>query len=452
MINPFKKVLSDNKIEEIEKAVMLASEEGKHDVAWTGIKPLLKVQKRQESAVISLLRLVEEHCFPNERSLEVLSSIYTEYKNNAKIVSYIASALESARDIDQLNLAAPEHQLFKEVIENLVNVSRNLDGHDEEMVLSGLSTATRMMARQYDSIAENSYRRLVELDSEYPSYHYCFGLFCKTRGLFKDGMLANQKAVCLVDEPVDSYQWNLGICATGAGEGEVALDIWKSMGNKIEMGRFNLPEGGYPQCKVKLAERPLAERNATNDDPGLEETIWIERLSPCHGVIRCVLFQDLGIDYGDVVLIDGAPITYHTYGEKQIPVFPHLATLVKNNYLFFDFAATQEKKGQIGEISQVLEKDAIVYVHSENYRVLCETCWQDNSVDHSEHKEQQRHIVTGRIAAPSAMSPEDLLAQIDQALSELSNCKIYAPELCENSGFVERAEVEKRRFDLLIAN
>ncbi|MFX4790264.1 hypothetical protein ABTB87_23585, partial [Acinetobacter baumannii] len=67
------------------------------------------------------------------------------------------------------------------------------------------------------------------------------------------------------------------------------MDVWKRMGQKIEPGRFGLPEGGYPACKVKLAERPLAERAADSDDPGQEETVWIERLSPCHGIIRSVL-------------------------------------------------------------------------------------------------------------------------------------------------------------------
>ena len=74
-------------------------------------------------------------------------------------------------------------------------------------------------------------------------HHYNLGLFCKTRGLFREGMLANQVAAGLVDEPVDSYEWNLGICATGAGEGSVALDVWQRMEQKIEMGRFAFGQG-----------------------------------------------------------------------------------------------------------------------------------------------------------------------------------------------------------------
>ena len=140
-------------------------------------------------------------------------------------------------------------------------------------------------------------RRLVELDPDTSYRHYNLGLFCKTRGLFRDGVLANQAAARLADEPNEACEWNLGICATGAAEGAVALDVWKRMGQKIMMGRFDLPEGGYPQCKVKLAERPLAVRDAEHDDPGVEETIWIERLSPCHGIVRSVLCQQLGVDF-----------------------------------------------------------------------------------------------------------------------------------------------------------
>src|SRR5581483_5227731 len=155
-----------------------------------------------------------------------------------------------------------------------------------------------------------------------------------------------------------------------------------------------LPDGSYPRCKVRLAERPLAERNAESDDPGLEETIWIERLSPCHGIFRSVLYQNLGVDFGDVILIDGAPITYHRYDETEVPVFPHLATLVRNQYQFFDFAGTQEEAKQIAGASVDLERDAIVYAHSESFRTLCMSCWRDPGVDHSHGETVEKHMVT----------------------------------------------------------
>jgi hypothetical protein len=453
MMSVFSRNLTDKKIDKIKQRAIKASKNGQLELTWEIIQPLMKGLESNETVAFCLIELVNEDCFTIENSLEILETVFKHHKNNTAIVSKIGSSSEYARDIDYLNLAPSDSPLFQSVVDTLskaLNQAKDLE--QEEEILDGLSTAARMMARQHDEIVERSYKRLVEIKPEYSSYRYSYGLFCKTRGFFKEGMLANQKAVSLVEEPVDSYQWNLGICATGAGEGEIALQIWKGMGNKIKMGRFGLPEGRYPSCKVRLAQYPLAERTAENDDPGIEETIWIERLSPCHGIIRSVLYYDLGVDYGDVILMDGAPVTYHTYGDKEIAVFPHLTTLVHSNYQFYDFAAIQKEKSQIDGISSSLSGDAIVYSHSENFRILCSICWKDSSIDHENHETEEKNIIIGRIAAPHEMKSEELMSQIDAAIEDLDGCSIYAPELCERAGLDKRAKVEQRRYNLLVEN
>jgi hypothetical protein len=210
-----------------------------------------------------------------------------------------------------------------------------------------------------------------------------------------------------------------------------------------------LPEGRYPSCKVKLAERPLAERTADRDDPGEEETIWIERLSPCHGIIRSVLDGKLGVDYGDVILIDGAPITYHTYGEQRVPVYPHLATLLRRKYQFFDFAGTQETAGQLTDVTDELSGDAVIYSHTESLRLICANCWRDPDLDHARHERVQKHVVTGRIAAAPEITPAQLLDMIDKGLAKHGRCRLYAPDLCAAAGLTERERIDRRRFELL---
>lgn len=449
MFKSLSKLFSKDKIDAIEKKVIKASEAGDEDGAWKQLQPLLRVLRHQREVALSVLGVVEDRNLSVEHALEVLDEVHKAYPNDQRIVCLIGASLDAARDIDQLNLAPPEHPLFLEIIDKLSEYVARGSTEPEELVHTGVAVAARMVGRQRDQVADASYKRLLEIDLEKSSNHYNYGLLLKTRGRFHEGMLANQTAVRLARESNEAYEWNLGICATGAGEGAVALEVWKRMGNKIEMGRFGLPEGRYPQCKVRLAERPLAERMAENDDPGLEETIWMERLSPCHGIIRSVLYQDLGVDFGDVVLIDGAPITYHTYGEKKIPVFPHLATLVRRNYQFFDFAGTQDESKRIGNLSDRLERDAVIYSHSENFRILCAGCWRDPDLDHKEHTKEEKHVVLGRIAAPGDFAPADLLAQIDKAIAENEPCKIYAPALCEAAGLSERAAVERRRYEML---
>ncbi|MGB5411055.1 MAG: hypothetical protein WBN09_05975 [Woeseiaceae bacterium] len=453
MFKLLNKALSSEKIDAIEQQVTTAAEARNEDAAWKALQPMMRAQRHQREAAECVVRIVKDGHLSLEHSLSALADTYDSNKDDNLLVASIGAALESARDIDQLNAAPPEHPLFLNVVDQLAAVAETMKGQqDEAKILDGLSSAARMVARQRDEIAERSYKRLVEIDPTYSAYHYNLGLFYKTRGRFKEGMQANQVAASLASEAVESYEWNLGICATGAGEGAIALNVWKRMSQKIEMGRFDLPDGGYPQCKVKLAERPLAERGAGDDDPGQEETIWIQRLSPCHGIIRSVLYNDLGVDFGDVVLIDGAPITYHTYGDKEVPVFPHLATLVRSHYQFYDFAGTQQEAGQLESADAELERDSAIYSHTENVRTLCANCWRDPDIDHEEHIRQEKHVVTGKIAAPPDIPAQQLLDQLDKAVAGKEACSIYAPDLCEAAGLSDRARVERRRFEMLKNN
>jgi tetratricopeptide (TPR) repeat protein len=443
-------VLPKAEVEKRESQIIEDLKAERPDAAWSGLESLLRAQGTREQAAQAVVRIVGFGQFPVEKALAALEQVYSAHPRSESLLGRLGEALDRARDTDFLNAPPPDHPLFSNVANTLAQLVEKPQARVAEIqLLRGLFTAARMMSRQRDELVETSGRRLVALDPDNASHHYNLGLFFKTRGHFREGMTANQAAARLVDAPPESYEWNLGICATGAGEGALALEVWKRLGQRIEMGRFGLPDGSYPQCKVRLAQRPLAERTAESDDPGLEETIWIERLSPCHGIIRSVLYQDLGVDYGDVILFDGAPITHHTYGEQQIPVFPHLATLVRHEYRLFDFAGTQEETGQIADASDELERDAIVYSHSENFVVLCAACWRDTELDHSHEENEEKRVVTGRIAAPPDLSPRDLLQQLDAAMSQRTACRLYVPDLCEAAGLSDRAAFERRRFGMI---
>lgn len=446
-------VLSSDELGTLVRDVIAEARAGRTQTDGHRLEPLRKAQLRQPEAVMALLELVHERCLQRELAIEVLSELVQSHDQDFRVLSAVGHCLEAARDIDDLNAPPPDASVFHTVVAKLDNLAKVYEGRPQEQpILEGLATAARMLARQRDAIAERSSRKLTEIDPKNSSYLYNVGLLYKTRGRFAEGLVANQIAASLTNEVVESYEWNLGICATGAGNAAVALEVWKRMGQAIEIGRFGLPEGQYAQCKVKLAERPLAERTSEMDDPGAEETIWIERLSPCHGVIRSVLYQNLGVDYGDVILFDGAPITHHKYGDVEVPVFPHLATLLRRSYQLFDFAGTQDTARQLVDVSADLDADAVVYSHSESFRILCANCWRDPDLDHDEHEEIKKHVVKGRIAAPPDFPPARLLDQIDKAIAKRERCQLYAPDLCAAAGMTSRERTDRRRFALLTGN
>ena len=446
-------VLSSDEIEALERDVIAEAKGGRMQAALRKVQPLRKAQFRQDDAAMALLRIVYDQVLERQVAIDILSEIAQSHEQDVRILSALGQCLEGVRDIDDLNAPPPGDSVFRNVVERLNSLATIYEGRPEqETILRGLATSARMLARQHDAIAESSVRKLTEIDPRNSAYHYNLGLFFKTRGRFAEGVTSNRIAARLAERVVESTEWNLGICATGAGDAATALEVWKRMGQKLEIGRFGLPEGLYPSCKVRLAERPLAQRTANLDDPGAEETIWIERLSPCHGIIRSVLYGTLGVDYGDVILMDGAPITYHTYGEDRVPVFPHLATLLRRNYQFFDFAGTQDTAGQLADVSVELDGDAIIYPHSENLKMLCATCWRDPDVDHARHESMEKHVVTGRIAAPRDIAPERLLDLIDKSIGKRERCQLYAPDLCAAAGLMARERIDRRRFALLTGN
>lgn len=447
-------VLSFDEIDALVRDVIAEGEAGRGQAAWQMVQPLRRAQARQPEAAMALLWIVDGRGLERLAAVEILSEIERSHDQDIEILSTLGGCLERARDIDDLNAPPPADSVFRNAVEKLDALAKAYEGRPEqETILRGLATSARMLARQHDATAESSHRKLTEIKPRKSEYHhYNLGLFYKTRGRFEEGVTVNQTAASSADKMTESCEWNLGICATGAGNAAVALDVWKRMGQKVEIGRFGLPEGPYRPCKVRLARRPLAERTAELDDPGEEETVWIERLSPCHGIIRSALYGNLEVDYGDVILMDGAPITHHTYGEERVAVFPHLATLLRRNYQLFDFAGTQDKVGQLVELSAELDEDAVVYSHSENVKMLCANCWRDPDIDHSRHEGMEKHVVTGRIAAPPHILPARLLDMIDKGLEKRGQCQLYAPDLCAAAGLLARERIDKRRFALLTEN
>lgn len=445
--------LTDKKIAKIVDIVLGCAEEERWDDAWREAQTLVKAHARQERATAALVHLLSRGAFDRRKSAEVAASLFEAHSDDVALLGKIGQSFPVIHDISYLNAGPPDSPLLHALAGRLRDLAASAGDEAEELAaLHGLAATARLLGRAWDDVAESACLRLVELCPERWECRYDLGLFYKTRGRFALGLAANQAAADLGGAEDESVQWNLGICATGAGDGEAALGVWKGMDNKIEMGRFGLPEGAYAPVKVRLAERPLAERDPAKepDDPGLEETIWVERISPCHGIVRNALFYDeIRVDFGDVVLFDGAPITHHAYGDGSVAVFPHLTTLVRGRYQIYPFGGTQGAKGLIAGLSGSLPEGVVLYPHTEQVRFLCLACWEKPGLDHADHGSAEHHVVTGKLCVPPSVEPAALLRRLDELQVEDSGVRLLIPELSRSAGEAGRAEFETRRLDML---
>lgn len=452
-MGPFSKRLDSTEIHDLAGLVRDRFGSDGEAAAFEAAAPLLRSAKKQQDAAQALVELTLESLFSSGDSADALLTALHNPEGDEALLLAVARGLEHARNINYLNAPAPDHALFRDAETVFGDRAGNATSEEEEVLwLDALASAARLRGRVGDQTAEAAFVRRIKLLPEAWGPHYDYGLFLKTRGRFEEGMRANQEAARLGGGEEESVLWNLGICATGAQEARVAFDTWTRLGQKLTQEGDQLPEGTYPDTKVRLAQRPLAERGVEDDDPGGEETIWIERLSGAHGIVRSVLYNDLGVDYGDVVLFDGAPITYHQVGADRVPVFPHLATLQRRHYQLYNFAATQAEPRQAGDLSAELPADAVVYSHTEQFVVLCRTCWEKGSSGHERHDEHEVGVVAGQIAAPPEVAPQQLLSRLEAAVAATEGVKVFCPGLLETAGELDRVEEAALRYEALVAD
>ena len=418
------------------------------DGAWEGLLPLFALAQREKQAVGPALEALQLDGLPLDARRDEALALLRSWASETAVVGALGRGADALVDLRYLNASPPEHPYFAELVRALEACIARGEGDERLAALRGLTTAARVAGRRYDGVCERAHRAVVAAEPDDWTHHYNLGLFLKTRGRFAEGTAVNQTALGLLgEEEEDGVTWNLGICATGAGRGEVAYQRWLSIGCKMSWTEGELPVGTWPSVQVRLAERPLAERSAEQDDPGDEETIWVQRLSPCHGRVRSALYADLGVDYGDLVLFDGAPIVTRTWGERRVPVFPHLGTLKRGEWRRYAFAGTQPEGGVIDALGRELPGEAELYVHTEQFRTVCAACWEDEQKDH-QHASKARRVVFGKLVAPVSVSEADVLASL-RALCERDGATVLVPALLRAVGDEDGAEVSQRRVDIL---
>ena len=120
------------------------------------MQPLLVAQSHQEDVALTLVELVGRGYLSHERSLEVLERIHEAHRTNELLLGLLGDALDAARDLDMLNAPPPESELFATVVDKLGALTAKARGADHEhILLTGLATAARMMARQRDQLDRN---------------------------------------------------------------------------------------------------------------------------------------------------------------------------------------------------------------------------------------------------------------------------------------------------------
>lgn len=249
-----------------------------------------------------------------------------------------------------------------------------------------LGNALRLCGPSRDAEAQEAFTRAIELDPERGEWWYDAGLLDKWRGRFEDGYAANEQARMRLG-PERPVLWNLAICATALGKAEEAVEAWDELGVPARLDRSRrMPYvAGLPPLLLRVLSRtpPTDGTSQLRDKMVGFELVWVAPLSPCHGVVQSPTFRDAPIDYGDLVLWDGAPVAAHRTAEGDaVPVFPLLEILRRGEERRWPFVALEREPGTVESLQTALPEGTRMFVQHERVGHHCAACAAGEPHDH----------------------------------------------------------------------
>ena len=188
------------------------------------------------------------------------------------------------------------------------------------------------MGQPHDEDARRAFATALSQLPERGAWWFDLGRFHMWRARYVEALDCFLRARARLGEA--ACRWNIAVCATGSGDGDLAGGMWRELGFDVALNESS----GLPQVSglKPLQVRVPAKSPTTSATPGERrfEVLAVQPFSPCHGVITTPSFEDAPVDYGDVVLFDGERVTH------EVPVVPVLSVLVPGREHRMRFVAT----------------------------------------------------------------------------------------------------------------
>ena len=285
--------------------------------------------------------------------------------------------------------------------------------------------------------ADGIYRRLRAQNPSSSGTHWNHALLLKHLGRYENALGALDAYAKAGGERDKPFRWNTGICATGAGLGQKALDMWLAEGFKITLGADGMPEGGFPNVQVRISSHGALGGPPCQPAAGVPgyEYGWVKPRSPCHGVLLTPLVMDEPADVGDLLLWDGAPVRFKEFDGRRVATFPLLKVLARGGYRRYRFRAEQEDAGLVGALEDAMPRGAQLYVHDEEVTWLCHQCATSGAaVPHEHDGPPARRFVSGKLAVPPGVSLGDVRERLSESLRVRPAVKLTVPALHRDDG------------------
>jgi tetratricopeptide (TPR) repeat protein len=285
--------------------------------------------------------------------------------------------------------------------------------------------------------AQATYTAALALDPNNGDWWFNVGLLHKAQHDFARGLEAAERAHTLLGDR-RGVLWNIAICATALGRGEVAVDALRALGFSPQLTAAGMPfVDGLPPLQVRVATRGggIGFGGADLDRSVAFELVWVSPASPVHGVVQTPTFRESSVDYGDLVLWDGTPIGVTERDGKPIPRFPLLSRLRAGDERRLRFIALEQAEGDTQRMGDALPDGALLFVHRATVEHLCSRCASGEHMQKHKHTAPEPHrLVYGKMIVPGTIDLAAFRRALDAHLARHPSVQIVMPSLYEALG------------------
>ncbi|HKU44245.1 MAG TPA: tetratricopeptide repeat protein, partial [Polyangiales bacterium] len=302
-------------------------------------------------------------------------------------------------------------------------------------LLMNRANALRLL-RRYEEAAD-VYRAALSCDESNGEWWFNYGLLHKAAGDFAGGLTVNERARALLGDK-KPVLWNIAICATALGKGELAADVMRKLGFDAAVQDSGMPYvAGLPPAQVRVATRGSGHgMTGPALDRGVAfELLWVSPASPCHGVVQTASSRDGSTDYGDLVLWDGTPVGVFEHEGKPVPRFPLLSVLRQGDEHRFRFVALEQDAGDVLAFGSELPHEALLFAHRASVEMLCARCATGEHMHKHEHLKAEPHrLVYGKIVVPRSTPLREFANALQARLKDHPKVQLVMPGLLEALG------------------
>lgn len=430
---------------DVEEKMTRALAAGSAAAVWAELEPLreLITEDRELAAVwVTLLQASPQRPFALDDARAVLS----RFQGDPELIATALTTLVRVADLVPFDEPRPREDAAAVAVTAAQRAldpasGLSLTGEARGAILVALGNALARLGPSRDAEALAALEEAIRITSgaltERADWLSDLGVLHKRARRFRAALIAFQKAH-EKGKRSRGLSFHLALSAIATGEHAIAREALKELGLAVEGegdARPFVPDLPAVQVRMPTLGTGYLIGNVVPDESASFERVWMQPLSPVHGVLRSPTYREALADFGDVVLVDPAPVAHVTEDGRRVPVLGVLGVLAKGDDRAFRFLALEQKEGDAATIGAGLPEGVVFYVHGTRVESVCPRCAAGETLSRHEHAPPEDHrAVFGKLLVPSGVPLKALARSLETARAARPGALLAIPGLFEALG------------------